>query len=81
MKNWSIRRRIALKSAVRVLARLVRKSRRHSKHHPLSSRGPSAVAVSAVQEPKINHQEKNPPTRRKSIHRATMAVEDGFKEF
>jgi len=81
MKNWSMRRRIALKSAVRALAKLVRKSRRHPKNPALPSSGPFEVAASASQESRTNRQENHPPTRRKKTHRATMAVEDGFKEF
>jgi hypothetical protein len=81
MKNWTNKKRIAFKSAVGALAKLVRRSVRHSGRRPLPANGEAAPPPPARQESSGNIRQHRPATPRKSIHRAGLAVEDGFKEF
>jgi len=81
MKNWAIKKRIALKSAVGALAKLVGGSARRSDRFPHPATLKAAPPALARQESSANGLDHQPPAPRKAVHRATLAVEDGFKEF
>jgi hypothetical protein len=81
MKNWTNKKRLAFKSAVVALAKLVRGSDRHSDRRPLPGNGEAAPPPRARQESSANIREHRPTAPRKSVRRAGLAVEDGFKEF
>jgi methyl-accepting chemotaxis protein len=71
----------ALKSDVGALARLVGNLSRTSNHLPISSNGDVASNGSERLEFPSHSRERRPMSARKTVHRAALAVEDGFKEF
>jgi hypothetical protein len=80
MKNWTNKKRKALKSVVRALARRVGLTRR-SRRFPLPVSGKAAPPAPIPLQTSSNSQEHKPLSPRKPVHRASLAVEDGFKEF
>jgi methyl-accepting chemotaxis protein len=71
----------SLKSDVGALARLVGNFSRPSNHLAISSNGTVAPHASDRLEFPTRVRERRPASSRKSVHRAALAVEDGFKEF
>jgi hypothetical protein len=80
MKNWTNKKRKTLKSVVRALATRVGLARRSSRF-PIPVTGNAAPNALVPLQTSSNGQEHNPPSQRKPIHRASLAIEDGFKEF
>jgi methyl-accepting chemotaxis protein len=72
----------ALKSDVGALARLVGNLTHSANHLPLPSNGEAAPRASSARlEFASNGRGRRPSSPRKAVHRAAMAIEDGFKEF
>jgi hypothetical protein len=81
MKNWTNKKRIALKSAVGALAKRVGGLARRSARFPRPINLKAAPPALARQESSVNGREHRSPAPGKRVHRAALAVEDGFKEF
>jgi len=81
MRNWTSKKRKAVKSAVGALAKLVGGLVRQSDRFPMPATGKNAPSALAPQESSVSGGGQRPPPRRKRVHRGTLAVEDGFKEF
>jgi hypothetical protein len=81
MRNWTIKKRVALKSAVGALARRVGSLVRRTRRLPMTANSKTAPPPLGLQESSANGRKDHPPSPRKRINRAALAVEDGFKEF
>jgi methyl-accepting chemotaxis protein len=71
----------ALKSDVGALARLVGRLSRPSSRPPLPSNGAAAPHASDRLDFPALGRERRPLSARQPVHRAALAIEDGFKEF
>jgi hypothetical protein len=81
MKNGHSRKRGPLNSAVRALAKLVRKSARRVKRSRFVSARRSVPAASVHDRSPLHGNNDRKAAPHKSTGKAAMAVEDGFKEF
>jgi hypothetical protein len=81
LKNWTAKKRMALKSAVGALARRMGGLARRSSRSPHSKNVKAAPPPPARLESSANDREQHSPAPRKRVHRAALAIEDGFKEF